>query len=1196
MHRIECLKVSGFKSFRTAVSTEFPGAVNAIVGPNGCGKSNICDAFLWVLGEQSARVLRGNRMEDVIFNGTQRYGPLGMADVTLRLKYIPSPGDDEQALMKEDIEITRRLYRDGASEYYLNGKRCRLLDIQEAFEGTGLGFTSYAIIEQGRIQNLLASKPLEKRALIEEVARIVSFKHRKKSALVKLELAHNNLLRIRDIIAEIERNLKSLKLQVQRAKRYRHLRDKMRAYLRIRYFLLGRELLARLDQNLQELGDLDAAARAVEADLQEWIQRLARERTDLEGSDKRLQEHRDRLAGLELHLQRIATSSDFLRKERQDLAARLDGIRQERQQLEERRREWQARQAELDRQAETLDARLQEAKGRNDAVEQEYTAGSDLLARQEKAMEDLRGLVFEEAGQVSRWRNQEIQLLEQDKYTQRQLTHKEEELAVHGAATERLTRSADGKAAVLDELRGAIAALEDERERLSADSEAGQEQQAALQARVAELEKEVSAQTHRLRSIEELEQRNEFYSDALKQVLPACSGHAAFRGTLADFLEAGPEFHPVVESFLRAELETVIVDAPELLEQGIELLSRKRSGLCHFLLAGFPPAAEPPDAGDLTGRPGVMGRLLDEFQLDSAGRDYLLRIAPGIGNVWLVADWRTAVETARAHPGAVCLALDGVAVSAAGRVSVLGAEVGKGILGYRHERKTITRTLQAAEADLQAQQAELQATTQRLAGLESRLEDLDAELQERRLVRVREEEELRSQREELQRHEQLLRAAALERDNLNQERAGIQAELGGIQGRIAELEQNRQARQHEFEECRQEIARLKDVTAELNRRWSEARVEYAAAREQLNAARAELERNRQLLADNENRGGQLDAETAQIGDRQAEIGRELEAFEQRHQEAVRDQDVLKAEIERQRAAIEASRHQLAATEGEVELRRLSLDEQREKRNQSVIQKTQLEGEIAHLEEGCVLEFHQPLRTLIAEGVADTEELDAESAQQKYLDYRDKAERMGSVNLLAVEEYEREEERLTFHRTQETDIAESILNTQKGIEEIDRRSARLFKETFEAVNINFQEMFTRLFGGGTCELRLVDEENLLESGVDIVASPPGKKLQNILLLSGGEKALTALALMLAIFKYRPSPFCLMDEVDAPLDESNIDRFVALVQQFSTQTQYVLITHNKRTMEIAETIYGITMEEAGVSKVISVQLKDVEKVLA
>jgi len=244
----------------------------------------------------------------------------------------------------------------------------------------------------------------------------------------------------------------------------------------------------------------------------------------------------------------------------------------------------------------------------------------------------------------------------------------------------------------------------------------------------------------------------------------------------------------------------------------------------------------------------------------------------------------------------------------------------------------------------------------------------------------------------------------------------------------------------------------------------------------------------------------------------------------------------------------------------------------------------------------VLEFHQPLRTLIAEGVADTEELDAESAQQKFLDYRDKAERMGSVNLLAVEEYEREEERLTFHRTQETDIAESILNTQKGIEEIDRRSTRLFKETFEAVNINFQEMFTRLFGGGTCELRLVDEENLLESGVDIVASPPGKKLQNILLLSGGEKALTALALMLAIFKYRPSPFCLMDEVDAPLDESNIDRFVSLVQQFSAQTQYVLITHNKRTMEIAETIYGITMEEAGVSKVISVQLKDVEKVLA
>ncbi len=398
----------------------------------------------------------------------------------------------------------------------------------------------------------------------------------------------------------------------------------------------------------------------------------------------------------------------------------------------------------------------------------------------------------------------------------------------------------------------------------------------------------------------------------------------------------------------------------------------------------------------------------------------------------------------------------------------------------------------------------MQATTQRLDGLENRLEDLDTELQERRIVRVREEEELRSQREELQRHEQLRRAAGLERDNLNQERAGIQAELGGIQQRITELEQNRQARQQEFEECRQEIARLKDVTAELNRRWSEARVEYAAAREQLNAARAELERNRELLADNENRRAQLDAETAQIGDRQTEIGKELESCEQRHQEAVRDQDALKAEIERQRAAIEAGRQQLAATEGEVELRRLSLDEQREKRNQGVIQKTQLEGEIAHLEEGCVMEFHQPLRTIIAEGVTDTEDLDAESAQQKYLDYRDKAERMGSVSLLAVEEYEREERRLTFHRTQETDIADSILNTQKGIEEIDRRSRAAVQGNIRGGEHQLPGD-VHLAGSNRCELRLVDEENLLESGVDIVASPPGKKLQNILLLSGGERS-------------------------------------------------------------------------------------------
>jgi chromosome segregation protein len=388
---------------------------------------------------------------------------------------------------------------------------------------------------------------------------------------------------------------------------------------------------------------------------------------------------------------------------------------------------------------------------------------------------------------------------------------------------------------------------------------------------------------------------------------------------------------------------------------------------------------------------------------------------------------------------------------------------------------------------------------------------------------------------------------------------------------------------------------LKEETARLNSEYSEMKTEFLTARERLGAARSEFDQNRQALEEIVSRRSALDAEQAGIRQRLDQIAQETATFDVRFSEALDQQEELRVKLAGQEETIAQCRIRIQAGETELEQRRQAMDVQREHKSRLEVEQARLENEITHLEEGAVMEFHQSLRPMVDDSEVDTEELGVEEASKRYLEYREKTERMGSVNLIAVEEYDREEERLLFHQAQEQDIAESIVSTQKGIEEIDRRSARLFKDTFEQINLHFREMFQVLFGGGFCELRLVDEENLLESGVDIVASPPGKKLQNLLLLSGGEKALTALALLLAIFKYRPSPFCILDEVDAPLDESNIERFVNLTKQMSDQTQFVLITHNKRTMEIADSIYGITMEEAGISKVLSVQLKDVESVL-
>ena len=1191
MHRIDSLSISGFKSFRSNVTVSFPGQINAIVGPNGCGKSNVCDAFLWVLGEQSARVLRGSRMEDVIFNGTQRHGPLSLSEVSLRLKYLPDePEEGGTSLRREDIEISRRMFRDGNSEYYLNGRRCRLLDIQEAFEGTGLGFTSYALIEQGRIQNILSSKPLDKRALIEEAARIVSFKHRKKSALLKLEMAQANLLRIRDIIVEIERNLKTLRVQVQKAKRYRQLREQMRHFLRVRFCLQGRELRERLDVVRGRHAELAGLAAQLETGLQEKQQRLGSEKTSLNRQEQAGQALGKELADLQVYLERISTSQGYLQQERQNQEERLAGNGLDRERLNGRLREQLDNRMELEGRARGLEGELAGLQERFQEASQSAESSRLRLSEQEKALEELRRVTFEEAGTLSRIRNQEVTLLEQQRWGQKQVSRHQEDLAGYEAQTEKQRTALEESEAQLAGLLNQLEELELDRDGFRSDLELLEGRQASLRGRLQEMEKDLDARRHRLKSLEELEARYEFYSDALKKFLPKLSGHPDYRGTLADQLESGADFPSVAEGFLRLELETVVVDSEELLRQGIDLVLKNRAGSCQFLLPELGAAPARAEVPQSPAPAKVVGRLREMFLLDPRGEDLLRRMVPDLDRVWLAADWPAAIEWVRRCPGIDCLSLDGVWVSHTGRVVVLGAVPSKGVLGYRHEQKEIRRSLTEAESKQVSLQGELNLVEDELEALNGRVAELDDSIQQARLDKVHQQGEIKRVSDELRRYENLTRTSRLELETQQQEMETAAAELARIQTLIADQETNRQEKQAAFERCRAEIETLKEETSRLQKNSAEAQLQLTTVKGRLAGSRSELARVEQAIGDHQARLAQLEEERQSLTRRLDEIGTEMAAFGESARESLSQKDRLAKDLAGQNLVIAEIKARISLWEKEIEELRSQVESAWQDRNRTEIEKARLEGELAHLEENCVLEFHASLQALLDEPDLDTEGLGADAAYQRYLEYRDRTEKLGEVNLLAVEEYDQEEERLAFHQAQEKDITDSIEATQKGIQEIDQRSARLFRETFGVINQNFQEMFTFLFGGGFCELRLVDEENPLESGVDIVASPPGKKLQNLLLLSGGEKALTALALLLAIFKYRPSPFCIMDEVDAPLDESNIERFVSLVKRMSSQTQYILITHNKRTMEIAETIYGVTMEEAGVSKVLSMHLKD------
>lgn len=1195
MHRIESLEITGFKSFRNKVRVHFAGDISAIVGPNGCGKSNICDAFLWVMGEQNARSLRGLKMDDVIFNGTQRFGPQSVAEVTLHLKYIPVPGEEESVIAKEDIEICRRLYRDGQSEYFLNGRRCRLMDIQERFEGTGLGFSSYAILEQNRIQDIITSKPMEKRALLEDAARIVTFKHRKKAALVKLDMARNNLLRIGDIISEIEKNIRSLKVQVARARRYRELREEMRAALRARFVLMGRGYHAQYSDLSRRADDLSSRTGAAEGELRDWSDRLARARGGLVAEEQRLQALQEELGGVQLALERITTSQGYLHQQRASFRERAGSLETELARVAEGRDQRLARQAELEALVGELEKALEETRARFEAMERLHREKTSALASVEQRQEELRRAVFEGASLLSSLRNEEGKLLEQDRWVQKQKEKTEADVARYGAQAEELRRSLEDGEAILETLQQQAEELEERAGALREELDVRRGRRASLDRQRAELEKETGGFRHRLRSIEELEARRELYSDTVKKFLPALSADPSFRGTLADFLEAGDDFEPVIESYLRTELEALVASSPELVARGVQLVREGRGGTCRFVLAG--QGIEPPAAGrvDLAGREGVIGLLLASLRLDEEAAGLLRRLVPSVDAVWLVRDWQCALALSLEVPGASCLSLDGVLVDGAGAVTVFGASSGKGILGYRREKKELLATLKKKEGELADVQDSLETLVAEIREQEGDLAGVETTLQEFRLRRVRQQDENRRREEDFRRYSNLVRTAGAEQETAQLEAARILEALEKTRGAMAEAETAHLARQTEYDNCREGIQKLKDEVTAASREYADARAAYSSCRERSAAAMAEAGQVRQALSDLEGRERAALDEKERISARLAEMETELASFGGSHGELETKRKSLEDMVTSGREAHARSRADAEQLEKGLDVRRQNVDSLREEKNRLDVERARLESELAHLEDSAVAEFHHGLASLSLDPAQVEEGLTAEDAQARYLDFRDRLEKLGTVNLLAVEEYDTESERLEFNIRQRQDIVDSIESTRKAIEEIDRRSVRLFRETFEKVNANFQEVFAALFGGGFCEMRLLDEENILDSGVDIVAQPPGKKLQNILLLSGGEKALTALALLLAIFRYRPSPFCLLDEVDAPLDDSNIDRFVSLVKSMSRSTQYILITHSKRTMEIADTIYGVTMEEPGVSKVLSVQLRELDKVL-
>ena len=1165
MLRLERVEISGFKSFYEKVDLAFPGRVTAVVGPNGCGKSNICDAVAWALGEQSARVLRGEKMDDVIFNGSAKRRPLGMAEVIVTLASENGNGDPEHGRLR----VGRRVFRDGEGEYFLNDKQVRFKDVQDRLLGTGLSVRAYSVIEQGRIDQVLSTKPQDRRRLIEEAAGITKYKAKRRLAEAKLDETRANLLRLSDIVNEVERNCASLKRQASRAARYKEFTEALRVrragLARVRGDALV-ESLGAAERLRDERRDAESAAAAALGRFEASLTAARLAAAEAAAERDRL---REGLAALEAAIARDDERLESNRRASADLAARRAASERE-------GRDFSGEETRTAREISELTGRLDRAVAeararslaREDADRRASEAASALVVLEEN-LEAARTDALRAAGERVAARNARHQL--------------ELELERIGASSMRLEQSFARLTGERDERHRDLDAAEREEERLRARTEAAAgevtrlaDDIAGMGRALADLESSreearatVATLEERAAALEEACRAREGSVAALRQALGAAG--ITHGKTLAERLQVRPGWERALDLLLGR-------DADALLAQGALAVAASA--------AGDLPAARLLRA-DWRGTPfealgtafaGWDAAVTNFDELSPAERAALPRAG-------FVPSFEQALALAEENPDVTFVARSGEIVRgplvrlAGPRSRSSGTfelERDRAEIGERTDaaRRSV-ETIEAARADLAAaretRETEIGAAREVEGRLRSDLSACRALLDERRSGAARLTKELET--------------AATERDAYRREGAVLSERrraLGDEEDRSSGVELEARNRAEALAGSLGEARAAATAAAEeLAHRRTEAEV-AAERRRSLEAALAALADSQRLF---QRRAQAANEEIERLAARAVEIARDEETTIERRKDNVVRRDARSGDL--QVAARTAEEAAALAETGEESAKaaRATLDAAREARFEAEVASTRLASDLEHLVSQTREEFGvgpdelEPPEDRSPEALARLETEATEMAAS--------LERLGPVNLLAWEEHRVESERLTFLTTQREDLVRSVAELQDSIRKINATSAERFSEAFAAINANFNETFMRLFRGGMAQMRLLDENDPLESGVEIIAQPPGKRNQSILLLSGGEKALTAIALLMAIFRYRPSPFCILDEVDAPLDEANIDRFTRLLREMTDETQFIAVTHNKRTMETADAMYGVTMEEPGCSKVVSVR---------
>ena len=1270
--RLQHLEISGFKSFPEPAKLFFDDGVTAIVGPNGCGKSNVIDAITWVLGEQSARSLRGDRMEDVIFSGSDERRPVGTAEVKLQLADVtaatgavgaPEPatsaegsthvgqeaggdlvapdvqGDDADIdellpLISRDVEVGRRLYRSGESEYLLDGRVCRLRDIQDLLMDSGVGVKAYAVIEQGKIGQILGARPTERRQLLEEAAGVTKYKSRRRAAELKLEAAQQNLTRVDDIIHEVEKQRRALKRQAAKARRYRRLRDELRRWETIgfarRYQVLG-EAIESARRRLDAVRAREQAAAAQLALVDSERERCRIELTEAESGATRA---RDAAHARELAVERRQQQITFDTQQADTLA---DTLAETEHDLEDLRARRDPARRELD--AHVVDA--ERCGTERDEVGGTLRAKEAALAQAQHTLDGLEGDVEATRSEVNAAINAATALRHAVEHATAGQIRLADTLAKLDAEAGDVTVENQTVAAARERALAAERATSEALERVRVacadrDAELGSlrvEREAHARA-LREREHELAGDTGRLTSLRDLEATRAGYSDAARLLLSESGSGVRHLGSVADHLEVEPGRERAVEACLGDLLQYVVVGSRADAEAGLALVRRHGAGRAGFLIVETsegsrqPPA--PPDAGLVS--------VADVVRVEGDGA---AAIRAALENRWLAGSFDEAVRAGRRTTAPIATP-DGDVFHGAALVDGGAKGAALGILAIKREIKALDEKIEAeheAVRRLTAAHVEMVAASGRA---ETALTECQQEQHQQEKVMLGHELQLASLGEEAERLAGKLDVIGTERRTAGEERDGLEARRTEAHASIERLEAEQRVADERFMSSQRSVLDARESIDALGNELAETKAAHAALVERASALEASalrLELASQELASLLER---RTTDYTRTRTARAALIASVAASTQQLDADVTGLATLRQDVRETDEQMLRLRARLETQDGEVRVTRAGLEEIRAEVSELDIARVTAERDLAHLEETCRDTLQLTLDDVLAavaalerEGaiIPDAKLMAAESgegangqdaaadpavrepdaapdtdagaretapsgmpaattgpvtAEDMVVALKGKIERLGPVNMMAIEEFDGLDDRYEFLTTQRDDLVKSIRATGDAIARISRTTGKRFREAFTAINMHFQETFSTLFGGGRAALVLLDESDLLESGIDIIAQPPGKRLQNIQLLSGGEKALSAMALMFAIFKYKPSPFCLLDEIDAPLDEANIGRFVEMLRGMQSDTQFILVTHNRKTMEIADRLYGVTMDEPGVSKLISVQL--------